>query len=66
MATIIKKDNAKYSVLGAGTRQGNFGAGEEPYIVACDKDGKIHLFTDFADNVTVVEIGGKEPADILG
>lgn len=65
MAVIIKKADEKYAVLGAGVKQGNFGASQEPYIIACDKDGLIELFDDYADSVKVIEINGKTPKEIL-
>ena len=65
MAVIVKKEDKKYVVLGAGSRLGNFGASEEPYIIASDKDGKIKLLIDFADNVKVVDVNGKTPKELL-
>ena len=65
MAVIVKKEEQKYAVLGAGVKPGNFGSSEEPYIIACDKDGTIKLLVDFADTVKVIEINGKTPEEIL-
>ena len=65
MSVIVEREGEKYVVLGAGARQGNFGASEEPYIVASDKNGKIELLVDFADNVKVIDINGKAPEELL-
>jgi hypothetical protein len=65
MSVIVEKSGQKYVVLGAGARQGNFGSSEEPYIIASDKDGKIELLIDFADNVKVIDINGKTPKELL-
>jgi hypothetical protein len=65
MSVIVEKNGNKYVVLGAGTRNGNFGTSEEPYIVASDKNGRIELLVDFADNVKVIDINGKTPEELL-
>ena len=65
MAIIVTKGEEKYAVLGAGIKLGNIGASEEPYFIATNKDGKIELFADFADNVKVIEIDGKTPEELL-
>ncbi len=80
MATIVKhrRTNARYVLLGTGfgayraTRPGKFignlipreDTGKVTMAAVCDRDGRVGWTP--SDDLTVVEVDGKSPAELLG